>query len=113
MTAISVQAYGSAGGRGGGSPGKSGMGGFANGTLAVTPGQVLQLEIGNHCNYNGHYTQSCGYNEGGNGNNYQGGGGGASDIRVSPYGLQNRVVVAGGGGGAGDDGANGGKGEAI
>lgn len=36
------------------------------------------------------------------------GGGGASDIRISPFGLEDRVLVAGGGGGDPSRGANGG-----
>ena len=96
-----VQAYGSCGSSGGGSPGIPGKGGFVNATLDVTPGQVLQIEVGNYFGYTGGWTQPGGYNGGGDGDNYQGGGGGASDVRVSPYGLQNRVIVAGGGGAAG------------
>lgn len=45
-----------------------------------------------------------GYNGGGASSstrNFTGSGGGASDVRVAPYALANRLVVAGGGGGAG------------
>ena len=92
---ISVSVKGAQGG------GPGGLGATVlNPTIAVTPGQVLQINVG-----------QCptgpigGWNGGGNGFaavpvNYQSfGGGGASDIRTTPYALTNRIVVAGGGGG--------------
>lgn len=89
-----------AGAQGGGPSG--GLGATVTGTLAVTPGQVLEIRVG------GQPTGTAGgYNGGGNGLassipatvNSSFGGGGASDIRIAPYGLANRVAVGGGGGG--------------
>ena len=69
--------------------------------IAVTPGQVLEIRVGG-CPTG----PTGGWNGGGNGHasisNPQmesKGGGGASDIRISPYAMNNRIVVAGGGGG--------------
>lgn len=81
-----------------------GLGGFASGTLAVTPGQSLYLFVGG----GGSQTTTGGFNGGGQAGIGQsavaaraGGGGGASDVRVGGTGLANRILVAGGGGGAG------------
>jgi len=78
-----------------------GNGARVTATLAVTPGQVLQINVGGQGALPG-----AGWNGGGAGRNgfapggHSAGGGGASDIRVTPYALANRSVVAGGGGGA-------------
>jgi len=97
-----------------------GLGGRITGTLAVTPGQVYTIFVGNKGGDGGNYVAGAGgYNGGGSGNTYYGsynggGGGGATDIRFGGVALANRVFVAGGGGGAaynysnGDDGGNGG-----
>ncbi|HYG50364.1 MAG TPA: PKD domain-containing protein [Flavobacteriales bacterium] len=85
------------GAEGGGSNG--GDGSIVTGSIAVTPGQVLQVYVGGMGTITG-----GGFNGGGigkPGSSGSGGGGGASDIRVAPYALANRVVVAGGGGGTG------------
>ncbi len=81
-----------------------GLGGRVMGVLAVTPGQVLQIRVGN----GGTASNIGGFNGGANGgvvaccaNSNGGGGGGASDIRIAPYGLADRVAVGGGGGGTG------------
>jgi hypothetical protein len=95
-----------------------GRGGKVTATLAVTPGQVLNLYVGGK---GGNFTSTSafapgGYNGGGSGDvygYYGGGGGGASDIRVGGAALSNRVIVAGGGGGNGltfTTGQNGGDG---
>jgi hypothetical protein len=69
-------------------------------SIAVTPGQVLEIRVGG--NPTG---PTGGWNGGGNGHpspnaqNESKGGGGASDIRISPFAMNNRIVVAGGGGG--------------
>ncbi|MBL0202416.1 MAG: M36 family metallopeptidase [Chitinophagaceae bacterium] len=81
-----------------------GLGGYAEGNLAVTPGQVLNVLVGG-----GAATSlTGGFNGGGAaGANpgcataQGGGGGGASDVRIAPYALANRVIVGAGGGGAG------------
>lgn len=68
--------------------------------IPVQPGQVLEIRVG-ECPT----AQTGGYNGGGNGHASANpqmqsrGGGGATDIRVAPYGLANRIVVAAGGGG--------------
>ena len=89
-----------------------GSGGRVQAVIPVTPGQVLQINVGGQGMSDG-ATLSCvtatgGFNGGGTGyggyNSYNynaGGGGGASDIRVSPYSLSDRIIVGGGGGGSG------------
>ena len=83
-----------------------GLGGEVTGTLAVTPGQVLRIYVGG----GGGNSRLGAFNGGGDGGAQTGcisaeggGGGGATDIRVAPYGLANRIAVAGGGGGTGGD----------
>jgi hypothetical protein len=94
-----------------------GLGGEAEGTIAVLPGQTLQINVGGRGGdssfsaTSGGLGGAGGFNGGGNGgtptfigdaeNAPGAGGGGASDIRLGGTGLDNRVVVAGGGGGAG------------
>ena len=93
--------YGAAGGTS--QYGTGGLGGRATATLAVTPGDSIQIEVGQ----NGQ-TQLA-YD-----NVYNGGagglvaGGGATDIRIGGSTLNDRVLVAGGGGGAGGGCTNGG-----
>lgn len=108
VTCISVDVRGASGGDRNGSyamPG--GLGARVTGVISVTPGDVLRIYVGGK----GQNTDNSssggaagGFNGGGNGNNginswHGAGGGGASDIRVAPYGLNERIVVAGGGGG--------------
>ncbi|HEY6162284.1 MAG TPA: T9SS type A sorting domain-containing protein [Bacteroidia bacterium] len=95
-----------------------GSGGRVQAVIPVTPGQVLQINVGGQGMSDG-ATLSCvtatgGFNGGGTGyggyNSYNynaGGGGGASDIRTSPYSLSDRIIVGGGGGGAGVTGCTG------
>ena len=101
-----------AGAEGGGTYGGDGT--ILIGTFTVIPGQQLEINVGGEANL-----QNGGWNGGGNGvtangiSNYSFGGGGASDIRVTPYTIGDRIVVAGGGGGMGggntdDDGGDGG-----
>jgi gliding motility-associated-like protein len=97
VTSITVTV---AGAEGGGTTG--GNGAIVTGTLTVTPGQTLQMNVGGSGN-----CPQAGWNGGGNGQNASTaanrscGGGGASDIRISPYNLSNRLIVAAGGGGMG------------
>lgn len=97
VTSITVTV---AGAEGGGTTG--GNGAIVTGTLTVTPGQTLQINVGGSGN-----CPQAGWNGGGNGQNASTtanrscGGGGASDIRISPYNLSNRLIVAAGGGGMG------------
>lgn len=97
VTSITVVA---AGAKGGGNSG--GAGAKVTSTISVTPGQVLEIRVGG--------VGACpgaGYNGGGAGKNANSaansscGGGGATDIRVAPYALANRIIVASGGGGMG------------
>lgn len=91
--------------------------------VTVTPGEVLRIYVGEQ----GHDPtvegdRLGGFNGGGNGfgvATFGAGGGGATDIRRTPYALADRLAVAGGGGGTGETisnnsgagGANGGSGE--
>ncbi|MCK5710570.1 MAG: hypothetical protein KAI07_08520 [Deltaproteobacteria bacterium] len=97
--------------------GVGGLGGMAEGDLAVTPGQTLDIFVGG---------QGCvqlagigcgGFNGGGNAGGTgvgRGGGGGASDVRVGGINLTDRVIVAAGGGGACDGSIfPGGKGDTL
>jgi Glycine rich protein len=94
VTSITVNAIGAAGMMCCG--GTGGLGGEASGTVSVFPGEVLSIEVG-------------GQPIAGSGGGYNGGGagftdgGGGSDVRVPPYGLNDRVVVGGGGGGSGSE----------
>ena len=88
ISTILVEAYGGSGSTGQTSGGK---GGFLNTTLSVLPGQVLQVTIG------GSGDSGNGYNGGGQGTAnpyYNSLGGGATDIRVSPYTVNSRVTVS-------------------
>ncbi|MBK8143748.1 MAG: hypothetical protein IPK62_01490 [Bacteroidetes bacterium] len=90
VTSLTINAYGAQGvGLNGFVPGN---GGRAQGELAVTPGQVLNIFVGGTDAYNGGGIGQGGAN-----------GGGASDVRVGGIALGDRVIVAGGGGGAGGD----------
>jgi len=99
VTSLDVVAVGGSGGSGGiGGVIAGGQGAQVTGTIAVTPGQTVYLEVG------GDGTTGEGY--GGDG-----GGGGESDVRTAPEsaGLSPdpRLIVAGGGGGSGDGGVGG------
>ncbi|MBK9632658.1 MAG: hypothetical protein IPO62_16655 [Saprospiraceae bacterium] len=109
VTTIFIEAYGA---QGGSNPMGvvGGLGGFASGNLAVSPGTTLNIFVGG----TGIATTTInspngGFNGGGNGgttaatnfNPRGGGGGGASDIRIGGINLTDRIIVAAGGGGAG------------
>ena len=89
-----------AGAQGGGTYG--GNGAVLTGVLNVIPGQQLEINVGGEG-----FMLNGGWNGGGNGStanttpNISYGGGGASDIRITPYAITDRLVVAGGGGGMG------------
>ncbi|WP_268248413.1 glycine-rich protein [Streptomyces melanogenes] len=95
---ISVDAFGAQGQDGpeGGSTG--GLGGEAQAQLAVTPGQVLQINVGGSGGYGGSGAAGTGNEPAADG----GAGGGASDVRQGANGPSDRLVVAGGGGGGGN-----------
>ncbi len=106
VTAITIEAWGASGGSAtnnsslcGTNGGKPGLGGYATGTLAVTPGETLQILVGGA----GQPGPAGGFNGGGVGCNDSttcSTGGGASDVRRGGTTLADRVLVAGGGGGA-------------
>ena len=99
VNSITVVAAGAKGGGGNG-----GNGARITATIAVTPGQVLQINVGGA---GGLGNNSGGWNGGGTGRAasslawHSGGGGGASDLRITPYAMGNRIIVGGGGGGSG------------
>jgi hypothetical protein len=92
---LTVNAFGAEGGING-EGGNGGAGGEADATIAVTPGETLEITVG-----------AQGSGNTGAGYYYNGGGGGASDVRTGSCTttlsctLTDRIVVAGGGGGAG------------
>lgn len=119
VTGISVDLFGGEGGSAAGyvepdpphegAPG--GLGGETSGTLAVTPGQVLQVTVGevgsSGTSRHGEFARPGGFGHGSGGFGAHGGGGsggGGSDVRVGALGAGDRVLVAGGGGGAGNGG---------
>jgi len=94
VTSIAIKAWGAQGGT---LLNAGGSGGYATGILGVSPNQVLYVYVGEQPT-----TATGGFNGGGAGLNdgISRGGGGASDVRISGYGLSERVIVAAGGGGA-------------
>ncbi|UKN03088.1 gliding motility-associated C-terminal domain-containing protein [Paracrocinitomix mangrovi] len=97
-----------AGGSGGaqGPQFNQGDGAVITGVLTVPPGSTIEIWVGGA---GGCGNGSGGFNGGGNGVNnsytYDAcGGGGASDIRVGPYTMGDRIAVAAGGGGEGGGG---------
>lgn len=77
--------------------GAGGLGGYAEGWLVVSPGDILNVFVGGQG-----ATPTGGFNGGANGGSQNaGGGGGATDIRVGGTAEANRVLTAGGGGGGG------------
>ncbi|MFF4580174.1 hypothetical protein [Streptomyces sp. NPDC001389] len=124
VTQVGFDAKGASGGAGSSlfNPGGTGAAGAeVTGTLAVTPGQTLQVNVGG-AGTNGALGGASGvpgtggFNGGANGGatrdgqNTGGGGGGASDIRTGTFDLASRQVTAAGGGaggGAGQAGSGG------
>jgi hypothetical protein len=107
VTQITVDAHGAAGGgiNYPGNPVQGGLGGRTVATIAVTPGETLQVNVGGEGDtYDDDAAATGGVNGGGDAGSFgAGGGGGASDVRRGGTGLEDRVVVAGGGGGGGGD----------
>jgi len=101
VTSVQIECWGAEGGTS-----ASGKGGYAKGTLAVTPGQILYIYVGQAGALgagSGLQFAPITFNGGGRGTTYNGtegggSGGGASDVRTSTA-LSTRVIVAGGGGG--------------
>ncbi|MFE2142028.1 Ig-like domain-containing protein [Streptomyces sp. NPDC059456] len=117
--AIGVDLFGAEGGSaagfvepsppGEGSPG--GLGGETRATLAVSPGQSIQITLGaagsSGTSRHGEYARPGGTGHGAGGGGAHGGGGsggGGSDVRAGAFGPADRILVAGGGGGAGNGG---------
>ncbi|MER7468655.1 Ig-like domain-containing protein [Streptomyces sp. NPDC097981] len=109
VTQVSVDARGASGGAAAGDTNPGGVGGAGGevvATVAVTPGQTLQVNVGG---VGGVGTEGApgggGFNGGATGGSsdfvYGGGGGGASDVRSGAFDLLSRVVTAAGGGGGG------------
>jgi gliding motility-associated-like protein len=99
---VSVEMVGGSGGAQGPNM-NQGLGAMVSGILTVPPGSTIEINVGGA---GGCGAGSGGFNGGGSGANgtqtYIGcGGGGASDIRVAPYTLGDRIAVAAGGGGEG------------
>jgi hypothetical protein len=120
VSSLTVTVHGAPGGST--SSAHGGVGAVVSGTLSVTSGQTLYVEVGGSGAGSG--SSSSAFNGGGAagaaGIQDGAGGGGASDIRTvacsqgscsGSQTLASRVVVGGGGGGAGGDG-NGGSGDA-
>ena len=81
-------------------PVEASQGGGVEATVKVVPGSTMQIYVGGRGSDSG----AGGWNGGGNGGGtapHGAGGGGASDVRVAPYGLAMRILVGGGGGGQG------------
>ena len=105
VTQVTLDAFGA---QGGGHPPFSygGLGGEGQATIAVAPGQALQVNVGGAGGDCGSALPNGGVNGGGTGGastNFRSGagGGGASDVRTGSFTLAERVVVGGGGGGGG------------
>ncbi len=117
VTSLTVTAVGGNGGSGIAFPSgmmtavPGGKGRVVTSILAVTPGEVLQINVGGAGNTgSGFGLGGGGFNGGGRAFNAGGGGGGASDVRRTPFAAADRVVVAGGGGGGASGDALGGAG---
>jgi hypothetical protein len=80
---------------------RTGLGGRVFAVIPVTPHQRLTVYVGGGGSANG---TAGGFNGGGVGGRGGGAGGGASDVRLSPGRLHDRILVAGGGGGIGGGG---------
>ncbi|HIB37678.1 glycine-rich protein [Mesonia sp.] len=92
-------------------PSTGGLGGYAMGNIAVTPGETINIYVGGEgqdgvAGFNGGALGGYGTPSDGLAG-YAGSGGGASDVRIGGTDLTNRVIVAGGGGGGGRDYVNG------
>jgi hypothetical protein len=101
VTRVLVTATGALGGTSVPCNSAGGAGGLIRAIVTVAPGATLQVLVGG----NGTAT-TAGFNGGGPGGNSTvanrgAGGGGESDVRIAPFGLNERIIVAGGGGGAG------------
>ena len=115
VTTINVTVLGAKGGTGTSAMG--GLGGSVQATIPVTPGEILNIYVG-QVGINNVGSSPPVYNGGGGVYSYSSGGtagtgGGASDIRRTPYANNDRLVVAGGGGGGGYSNTIGGHGGGL
>ena len=115
VTTINVTVLGAKGGTGPSAMG--GLGGSVQATIPVTPGEILNIYVG-QVGINNVLSSPPVYNGGGGVYSYSSGGtagtgGGASDIRRTPYTNNDRLVVAGGGGGGGYSNTIGGHGGGL
>ena len=113
VNSVQVECWGASGGDGNNlSQQPGGGGGYAAGTLSVTPGETLSLFVGGEGTRSNISPIAGGFNGGGEAYNYGNvswycaGGGGATDVRVGGTTLEDRVLVAGGGGGGGGSGSH-------
>ncbi|MBX3224431.1 MAG: hypothetical protein KF795_28200 [Labilithrix sp.] len=110
VESVFIQAWGGQGGTGqvsgsGSQPGGGGNGGYAEGSLAVGAGTVLNVFVGGRGGLgDGGFNGGAPGGGGGTGAGRGGGGGGASDVRVGGTAAADRVIVGGGGGGGGGGG---------
>jgi len=115
VTSVSIDARGAAGGASY-SGVAGGSGARVQATLAVTPSETLQVNVGGQGGTDG--SEAGGFNGGGGSpavggiSAIAGGGGGASDVRDGSDLLADRLLVAAGGGGGGGSGQSGGVGGA-
>ena len=99
ITQVRVELYGAQGNPGvGTSAGQGGFGGYVDGMLAVSPGDVIHINVGTQAGFNGGGAGGTSLTRAG------GGGGGASDVRLNGTGTANLAAIAGGGGGGGGGG---------
>ncbi len=94
VTTLTIETWGAQGGANW--VNNTNFGGYSKATFSVTPGQTLAVNAGGQPT-----TITGGFNGGGTGDGAGKGGGGASDVRIAPYTLTDRIIVGGGGGGAG------------
>ena len=112
VTSLVATLYGAQGGGYGATA--NGGGGMIKARFPVTPGEVLQVQVGGGGRKRVDFNPgSNGWPDGGEGagdpaGTSAGGGGGSSDIRRSPYATTDRIVVAGGGGGVASGSVSGG-----
>ncbi|MBO4740836.1 MAG: hypothetical protein J5605_04235, partial [Bacteroidales bacterium] len=106
VDSVFMQVWGGQGGNGG-PTNLGGKGGYSEGKMAVSAGDILYVYVGGAGQGTSSTTSTSGLTIGGwngGGNGYQSttprsAGGGGSDIRVNNQSLYARVIVAGGGGG--------------
>jgi hypothetical protein len=103
VSQASFTLYGAKGGDGASGAsdgGAGGLGAVVTGTLSISAGTGLVVNVGQA----GSPSSGPTFGGGGAGGDNGGAGGGASDIRGWPYALADQLMVAGGGGGGGESG---------